>query len=572
MSSNLNYSRNFLNGNPSPFNDYSDSDYSNLEDNTTVIRSSEKHVNIEQIQNLARQYDLELTIGETHRALKTTKLLKNSLEKGSEIFIGKLPKEIFETTLLPLAAQFGDIREFRIMLDSNGFNRGYAFVTYEKRSDASKALKGLNNKEIQRGKLLGVCRSVDNCRLFVGGIPKTKMKTDILEEMKKVTEGVVNVIVYPSAADKSKNRGFAFIEYQTHKQAAQARRKLMPGKIQLWNHQIAVDWAEPEIDIDDEVMAKVKILYIRNLMLHTTEDTLLALFTNITGVSTIERIRKIRDFAFVHFDTRENAEKAKDMVNGMEIEGSNIEVTWAKPVDREAYAKYNRQGIKATQEPHVYPATPLYIDASGQVQSLGGNQPAYILNPVHFRNIQPLRVHQQPTFVNTTASQQKKAGRGAGGIRAIGTRTYLSTREQTHPRNLLDNMNTLNVSNDDELIQGNFQPVGGQNDNEGSSSSNQATTSTTQQTGQPLFYLQPNPYFVTSPQVYVQNGEQDQLQHGFLQQQNVQLNQNASSFLRPTQVLSGHIRQTMTNLCVGQPVTQANLDLEIQNEYERHDF
>lgn len=75
-----------------------------------------------------------------------------------------------------------------------------------------------------------MCASVDNCRLFVGGIPKTKKKEEILAEMKKVTDGVVEVIVYPSAADKSKNRGFAFVEYESHRAAAMARRKLLPGK------------------------------------------------------------------------------------------------------------------------------------------------------------------------------------------------------------------------------------------------------------------------------------------------------------------------------------------------------
>jgi hypothetical protein len=41
----------------------------------------------------------------------------------------------------------------------------------------------------------------------VGGIPKKVNKDEIKEEMEKVTEGVVNVIVYPSASDKTKNRG-----------------------------------------------------------------------------------------------------------------------------------------------------------------------------------------------------------------------------------------------------------------------------------------------------------------------------------------------------------------------------
>lgn len=82
----------------------------------------------------------------------------------------------------------------------------------------------------RNGRLLGVCASVDNCRLFVGGIPKSKKREEILSEMRKVTEGVVDVIVYPSAADKTKNRGFAFVEYESHRAAAMARRKLLPGK------------------------------------------------------------------------------------------------------------------------------------------------------------------------------------------------------------------------------------------------------------------------------------------------------------------------------------------------------
>jgi len=75
----------------------------------------------------------------------------------------------------------------------------------------------LNNYEIRKGRTLGVCSSVDNCRLFVGGIPKSRKKEEILAEIRKVTENVEDVIVYPSAADKNKNRGFAFVEYTSHR-------------------------------------------------------------------------------------------------------------------------------------------------------------------------------------------------------------------------------------------------------------------------------------------------------------------------------------------------------------------
>lgn len=45
---------------------------------------------------------------------------------------------------------------------------------------------------------------------------------------------MLDVIVYTSAKDKTKNRGFAFVEYESHKAAAMARRKLMPG---IYNNQ-----------------------------------------------------------------------------------------------------------------------------------------------------------------------------------------------------------------------------------------------------------------------------------------------------------------------------------------------
>ena len=51
---------------------------------------------------------------------------------------------------------------------------------------------------------------------------------------------------------------FAFVEYDSHRAAAMARRKLMNGRVFLWGHQLAVDWAEPELEVDEEIMAQVQ--------------------------------------------------------------------------------------------------------------------------------------------------------------------------------------------------------------------------------------------------------------------------------------------------------------------------
>lgn len=311
--------------------------------------------------------------------------------RGCEIFVGKIPRDVYEDELVPVFESVGRIYEMRLMMDFDGKNRGYAFVMYTEKHEAKRAVRELNNYEVRPGRLLGVCSSVDNCRLFIGGIPKTKKREEILEEVSKVTEGVLDVIVYASAADKMKNRGFAFVEYESHRAAAMARRKLMPGRIQLWGHQIAVDWAEPEIDVDEDVMETVKILYVRNLMMETSEETIrqvgltvqcrgsVMLFTIFNkspikifsfnqvfsqwNPGCVERVKKIRDYAFVHFNSRDDAVLAMDHLNGTEVEGSCIEVTLAKPVDKEQYSRQKAsKGAAATpevtQQNYVYQCDP----------------------------------------------------------------------------------------------------------------------------------------------------------------------------------------------------------------------
>ncbi|XP_068443921.1 probable RNA-binding protein 46 isoform X2 [Clinocottus analis] len=246
--------------------------------------------------------------------------------RGCEVFVGKIPRDLYEDELVPLFERAGRIYEFRLMMEFSGENRGYAFVI----EAAQRAIQMLDNHEIRPGKYIGVCVSLDNCRLFIGSIPKDKRKDEIMEEMTKVTDGVVDVIVYPSSTDKSRNRGFAFVEYESHKAAAMARRKLIPGTFQLWGHSIQVDWAEPEKDVDEEVMQRVRVLYVRNLMLSTGEETLRQEFSRFKP-GCVERVKKLTDYAFVHYRCRDDAVAALGLMNGAQIDGAAVEVTLAKP-------------------------------------------------------------------------------------------------------------------------------------------------------------------------------------------------------------------------------------------------
>ncbi|XP_007551942.1 RNA-binding protein 47 isoform X1 [Poecilia formosa] len=338
--------------------------------------------------------------------------------RGCEIFVGKIPRDVYEDELVPVFETVGRIYEMRLMMDFDGKNRGYAFVMYTEKHEAKRAVRELNNYEVRPGRLLGVCSSVDNCRLFIGGIPKTKKREEILEEVSKVTEGVLDVIVYASAADKMKNRGFAFVEYESHRAAAMARRKLMPGRIQLWGHQIAVDWAEPEIDVDEDVMETVKILYVRNLMMETSEETIRKIFSQ-WNPGCVERVKKIRDYAFVHFISRDDAVLAMDHLNGTEIEGSCIEVTLAKPVDKEQYSrqKASKGGAAATPEPtqqnYIYQCDPYTLAYYGYPYStlIGPNREYFV---------------KGSPMIQNNAGSVRGRGRAASGNRTPGPRgSYL---------------------------------------------------------------------------------------------------------------------------------------------------
>ncbi|XP_059080728.1 probable RNA-binding protein 46 isoform X2 [Tigriopus californicus] len=260
-----------------------------------------------------------------------------SPDKGCEIFVGKVPRDCFEDELVPIFSQIGQIYELRLMMDFSGSNRGFLFIRYTSSEHAKMAVKKFNNYEIRPNRHLGVVKSVDNRKLWISGIPKNQSAEQIKIEMEHLTEGVREVILYPSQMDKSKTRGYAFVEYESHRLAALARRKLVPGRIFLLGQEIEkVDWAEPETEVDDEVMSKVRILFVRNLMPETSENDIKEKFEELGG-ETIERVKKNKDYAFVHFVTREAAELALEKAQDLSMDGAPLHVTWSKPVDKLLY-------------------------------------------------------------------------------------------------------------------------------------------------------------------------------------------------------------------------------------------
>uniref|UniRef100_A0A672H0A0 Synaptotagmin binding, cytoplasmic RNA interacting protein n=1 Tax=Salarias fasciatus TaxID=181472 RepID=A0A672H0A0_SALFA len=296
---------------------------------------------------------------------------------GTEIFVGKIPRDLFEDELVPLFEKAGPIWDLRLMMDPlSGLNRGYAFVTFCTKEAAQEAVKLCNNHEIRPGKHIGVCISVANNRLFVGSIPKSKTKEQIVEEFAKVTEGLSDVILYHQPDDKKKNRGFCFLEYEDHKTAAQARRRLMSGKVKVWGNVVTVEW----VNLTDN---KNFVLFVRNLANSVTEEILEKSFSQF---GKLERVKKLKDYAFIHFEERDGAVKALEEMNGKELEGEPIEIVFAKPPDQKRKErKAQRQAAKTQMyDDYYYYPPPPHMPPPVRSRGRGGSRGGYSYPPDYY--------------------------------------------------------------------------------------------------------------------------------------------------------------------------------------------
>lgn len=298
---------------------------------------------------------------------------------GCEVFCGKIPKDMYEDELIPHFEKCGKIWDLRLMMDPmSGLNRGYAFITFTNRDEALEAVKQLNDFELRKGKKLGVTISFNNHRLFVGNIPKNRDTEELLEEFSKHAPGLVEVIIYSSPDDKKKNRGFCFLEYESHKAASLAKRRLGTGRIKVWSCDIIVDWADPQEEPDQDTMSRVKVLYCRNLTAAVTEEILRETFERFGRV---ERVKKIKDYAFVHFEERDQAVQAMRELSGEELLGSKLEISLAKPPSdkkkkEEMLRKREQRMMQAMAESMTFPPFPpfpAYTVYGGGRGGRGGN-------------------------------------------------------------------------------------------------------------------------------------------------------------------------------------------------------
>jgi len=146
---------------------------------------------------------------------------------GVKLFIGQIPKTMFEDTIRDLFKVYGEVLEVSIIKNKQtGEHNGCAFVIFKNKESADKSINELHNtcilssavKALQVKYAEGETERLEH-KLFIGMIPKT-MDEEQLKEIFSPYGEIELVKVLRETNGNSK--GCAFLKYSTRYQAVEA--------------------------------------------------------------------------------------------------------------------------------------------------------------------------------------------------------------------------------------------------------------------------------------------------------------------------------------------------------------
>ncbi|XP_029677092.1 uncharacterized protein LOC115243926 [Formica exsecta] len=156
-----------------------------------------------------------------------------------EIFVGRIPKTIYEDTLYPLFKTIGEVFQIRLMVDMAELTRGYCFIMYTNPEDAGRAIAQLDQYEISPGKKIRVLASVNKCKLYIGPLPWFIASEEVVRVIYASAWDIEYVSIYRFP---NHDAAYAIVSFKSHRNAALARRKLRPEKLFKCN-EVHVEWA-----------------------------------------------------------------------------------------------------------------------------------------------------------------------------------------------------------------------------------------------------------------------------------------------------------------------------------------
>ncbi|KAI6651628.1 Nucleolysin TIA-1 isoform p40 [Oopsacas minuta] len=269
----------------------------------------------------------------------------------SVLYVGNLPFSINEAIIMDLFRRYGAIRKCKLLQDANGRGDPYCFIDFNQRCDAQKAIIAMNNRVMEE-KTIRVNwatsatggKKVDTSQhfhIFVGDLSQDLMEEDIRTAFRKFGNiSNIKVVCDPATGN---SRGFGFISFY-EKDDAENAIKHMHGR-SLGDKAIRTNWAVRKGPITKDSMNGRTVsheevscqaspsnttVYVGNLngMIGSEES----LKMNFSHYGKIQEVRTFveKGYAFIRFNTHQEATNAIVSMNLVDLAGSIIRCSWGK--------------------------------------------------------------------------------------------------------------------------------------------------------------------------------------------------------------------------------------------------
>lgn len=311
--------------------------------------------------------------GKPCRALPfTNELLGSNVTRlaGNNIFVRKIPKDVYGARFEDHFAQFGEIISCKVSFNNDHTSRGYGFVCFRDTDSADKALAATMNSDSNIGVKFAPrdkkdFRKVYN-NIYVKNLPDNWKEDDVRKVFSEA--GRISSLYYAM----HENGPYAFICFDAEDKAdREYGPKCAEKAVAMFNEKDFGDkklYVKPALkkgDRERELMhetfkyknsKKRCNLYVKGFPVSTTEQDLLALFAKYGEIESL-KLFPAKDqkspFAFVCFKTPDQASTAKTQLSQHQIDNHPL---YINHYEIKQYRDMNNEAQKDKQDFQRYQA------------------------------------------------------------------------------------------------------------------------------------------------------------------------------------------------------------------------
>lgn len=236
-----------------------------------------------------------------------------------------------EQDIIPPFERFGAIYQFRLLIDYDNNNRGFAYLIYFSEKSAIECMDIMGYFIIKPGVILDVERSQERSHLLALNVPSTMSN-------EQITEGFMNCFATlqcchirrsPSKFNEGETSCNVVLQFPSHSLALAAKRFGGQGSVNIWDRNIKLLWAKAE-EVEKLLMSEedVKHVLLHNMPAGLDPDDFGVMMCDFVSPDDIIEIRPFRSDWLIRFVRTEAAFTIYNVFNSRLIADQLVFTEW----------------------------------------------------------------------------------------------------------------------------------------------------------------------------------------------------------------------------------------------------